>query len=127
MNDGDEIIESLKSICKKEKIKGATITGLGAAKLAELSHYDTKEKKYNIKKFEGMLEIISLNGNITTVDNEPTIHIHMAISKSDFATISGHLMKAIAYPTCEIVLNIHGISITREFDEKTGLNLQKFD
>ena len=127
LDDNDEIIESIKAVAKKEKILSASIKGLGAAKIAELAHYDTKEKKYNTKKFEGMLEIISLNGNIATMNNEPAVHIHMAISKHDFSTISGHLMKGIVYPTCEIVLNLHGIKITREFDEKTGLNLQKFE
>ncbi|MBI5228204.1 DNA-binding protein [Candidatus Micrarchaeota archaeon] len=126
LDDGDEIIGSLKAIGRKEKITGASIMGLGAAKLAELSHYDSREKKYNTKRFEGMLEIISLNGNMAMQDGEIAIHIHMSISKEDFSTVSGHLMSGIIYPNCEIVLNLHDIKIERRFDEKTGLNLQRF-
>lgn len=127
LDDGDEIIESLKTICRKEKIESGLISGIGAARKAEISHYNTKEKKYNRKKFEGMLEIISLSGNIALLNGEPAPHLHVAISKHDFSTLSGHLMSAEVYPTCEIVLTPIHTRIERKKDEKTGLNLQYFD
>jgi hypothetical protein len=126
LDEGDEIIASLKAVCKKENVESAFVNGIGSAKKAEIAHFDTKEKKYNTKKFEGMLEIVSMNGNITLLDGEPAPHLHIAISRHDYSTISGHLMSAEIYPTCEIVIVPYNIRIERKFDEKTGINLQGF-
>lgn len=127
LDDGEEIIESIKSICKKEKIDSAFVSAIGAAKTAEISHYNTKDKKYNTKKFEGMLEIISINGNIGMNEGELVLHLHIAISMHDFTTISGHLMSAHVYPTCEILVLPYSVKIKRKHDEKTGLNLQQYE
>jgi hypothetical protein len=126
LDDGDEIVSSLKGICRKKNVRSALVSGIGAARRAEIAHYDTKEKRYNTKKFEGMLEIVSLSGNIALLNGEPVPHLHIAISRSDFSTLSGHLMSAEIYPTCEIVLTPLKSDIERKRDDKTGLNLQRF-
>jgi hypothetical protein len=126
LDEGDEIIASLKSVCRKENVESAFVNGIGAARKAEIAHFDTKEKKYNSKKFEGMLEIVSLSGNIALLEGGPIPHLHIAISMHDFSTVSGHLMSAEIHPTCEIVIVPYNIRIERKFDGKTGLNLQSF-
>ncbi len=126
LDDGDEIVACLKSICKKEGIESAMVSGIGSARKAEIAHYDTKEKRFNTKKFEGMLEIVSLSGNITQRDGEPYTHMHICISRNDYSTLSGHLMSAEVYPTCEIVVFPYSAKIERKHDELTGLNLQRF-
>jgi hypothetical protein len=73
-----------------------------------------------------MLEIISLNGNLALLEGEPVAHLHIAISRHDFSTVSGHLMSAEIYPTCEIVIVPYGMRIDRRHDDETGLNLQRF-
>jgi predicted DNA-binding protein with PD1-like motif len=127
LQDGDDIVSCLKELCKKEGVVSAFVNGVGAARKAEIAHYDTKEKKYNVRKFEGMLEIVSLSGNIAQLDGEPAAHLHICISRHDFSTISGHLMSAEVYPTCEIFMLPYHAKITRRHDEATGLNLQNFD
>lgn len=126
LDDGDEIVSSLISICKKENIISALISGIGSARKAELAHYDTKEKKFNTKKFEGMLEIVSMNGNISQMNDQPIAHLHICISKHDYSTLSGHLLSAEVYPTCEIFLLPYSVKITKKHDDKTGINLQHF-
>jgi uncharacterized protein len=126
LEDGEELVASLKAVCKKENVESALVSGIGAARKAEIAHYDTKERKYNVKMFEGMLEIVSLNGNIAQLDGEPAAHLHICISRHDYSTLSGHLMSAEIYPTCEIALLPYKTKITRKHDEKTGLNLQHF-
>jgi len=126
LDDRDEIIDTLQSICKVERVESALITGIGAARHVEIGHWDPKEKKYEVKKIDGPLEIISLNGNVTMMNGEPVIHLHIAVGTSDFSTKSGHLMRADICPTCEITLLPIETKITREKDEAVGLNLQKF-
>ncbi len=127
LDEGDEVIASLKALCKKEAIASAFVSGIGAARKAEIAHYDTKEKKYNVKKFEGMLEIVSLNGNMAVLDGEPAAHLHVCISRHDYSTLSGHLMSAEVSPQCEIFLLPYKAKVVRKHDEKTGLNLQHFE
>ncbi len=127
LDEGDEIIASLKAVCRKEGVQSALVSGIGAARKAEIAHYDTREKKYNVRKFEGMLEIVSLNGNMATLDGEPAAHLHVCISKHDYSTLSGHLMSAEVSPQCEIFLLPYKAKVTRKHDDKTGLNLQHFE
>lgn len=126
LDDGDEALESLRAICKNEGVESATITGIGAAREAEIGHWNPKGKKYDIRKVRGLLEIVSLNGNVTCLDDGPMIHLHIAVGMDDFSTISGHLISAEIYPTCEIVILPISAKITREKSEKIGLSLQKF-
>ena len=125
LDGGDEVVGSLKGICGKENVSGAAVSGIGAARMVEIAHYDTKAKKYNSKRFEGMLEIVSLSGNVSMLGGQIVPHIHVAIGLHDFSTVSGHLMAAEVYPTCEMVLTPLGTKIERKFDERTGLNLQR--
>lgn len=126
LDEDEEIVEYITAICKKENIESAFVSGVGAVKKAELGHFDTKEKKYSKKTFEGMFEIASLSGNIAMLDGEPVAHLHIVIADTDFSIYGGHLMKGIANPTCEMVVLPLETKIKRAKDEKTGLNLQRF-
>lgn len=127
LDGGDEITASLTKICKKEKVHSALVSGIGGCMKAEIAHYNPKTKEYKIKKLAGgLLEIVSLSGNITLLDGKPAQHLHVILSISDFSAMAGHLMKAEVYPTCEITLILRDVKVRREKDEKTGLNLQRF-
>ena len=63
INKGEEIVEKLKDLCKKEDIKVAEITGLGASNLVEIGLFNVNTKEYKTTTFEGMFEITSLIGN----------------------------------------------------------------
>jgi len=126
LDEGEEIVQSVVEICMKENVETALVSGIGAVKKAELAHFDTKEKKYNNKVFEGMFEIASLSGNIAMLNGEPLLHAHIEIADTDFSTYGGHLVQGIVNPTCEIIILPLEAKIRREKDEKTGLNLQRF-
>ncbi len=126
LDDGEEITASLGKVCAKERVDSALVSGIGACRKAEIAHYNPKTREYKIKKLDGALEIVSLSGNIALLDGKPAQHLHVILSISDFSTMSGHLMKAEVYPTCEITLILRDVKVRREKDEKTGLNLQRF-
>jgi predicted DNA-binding protein with PD1-like motif len=125
LDSGDEIAASLRKACIEHHVQYAHFSGIGACRSAEISHFDTKEKKYHSKKLEGMLEIVSLSGNITTVDNEPFVHAHIALGLTDFTVLGGHLVRAEINPTCEIILSPLPMEVGRKLDEKSGLRLQR--
>ena len=120
---GERIIETLKSFCANNKIRCGYFFGIGALDDVELAHYIVENKKYTSKTFKQPLEIINMTGNVTTIDKEVYLHCHITLSDEGMRAIAGHLKEGVISATCEIVLVSAAASITRKYDNLTGLNL----
>ncbi len=126
IDKGEEIVETLKSFCEKHKIKLGLVTGLGATNKVKVGLYDVEKKQYFSKEFSENFEITPLYGNISTMNNETYLHLHINLSDSNHASFGGHLNYAIVSATFEgIIEQIEG-EIDRKLDDETGLNLIKF-
>lgn len=123
----EDIIEVLKEVIEKENITLGTVNGIGAVKQIELGLFNTLDKIYSKKEFRGDFEIVSLCGNVSTMEHKPYLHLHMAIADNKQYTFGGHMTKAIVSATAELTVNIIDGKIDRYFDEEVGLNLMKFD
>jgi predicted DNA-binding protein with PD1-like motif len=126
IDKGEEIVDSLKTICKELNITLGTITGIGATNKITIGLLNTLTKKYQSNEFTGDHEITSLNGNITMMNNEIYLHIHVTICTIDHKALSGHLASAVVSVTFEGVIDIIEGRITRVFDDSVGVNLLKF-
>jgi len=126
LDSGDDIVASVTSVCEKEGIRSALVGGIGACRKASVSHFDTVKKEYHETIAKGMLEIVSLSGNVSMLEGKPLAHLHIALGKPDFSVVAGHLGASEVNPTCEITLFVNDISVERKKDEKSGLNLQAF-
>lgn len=119
---GEEIINTLTKLLKKETIYAAHFSGIGAVQSATLGFYNLKKKKYRWKKFKEC-EVVSLTGNVTVLNDKLFIHAHMVVSDSKFNCYGGHLKEAVVGATLEIVLERLAGKAERKFDEEIGLNL----
>lgn len=126
LNKGEEVIESLKSLCKNEDIKLAEITGLGASNLVEIGVFNVNTKEYNTKVFEGMFEITSLVGNATRKDDEVYLHIHINFGDENGTVKGGHLVRANISATSEIIVRKINGEVERKLSDEIGLNLLEF-
>lgn len=126
LNKGEEVITSLKQLCKDENIKLGEITGLGASNFVEIGVFNVNTKEYNTKKFEGMFEITSLVGNVTTKDDDVYLHIHINFGDEEGLVKGGHLVKATISATSEIILRIIEGNVGRKLNPEIGLNLFDF-
>lgn len=126
IDKGEEILEKVKEIALKEKIKLANVNALGATNNFTVGVFKTDEKKYYSNEFQGNFEIVSLTGTINTMNGEPYIHIHMSAGNDKGEVYGGHLNKAVVSATCEMVINVIDGAVDRYFDEEIGLNLFKF-
>ena len=126
LNKGEEVIESLKNLCRDEDIKLAEITGLGASDFVEIGVFNIYTKEYNTKVFEGMLEKTSLVGNVTRKDGEVYLHIHINFGDEEGLVKGGHLVKSRISATSEIILRKIDGEVGRKLDEEIGLNLLNF-
>lgn len=117
---GEDVIEQIKNLAAEQNIKAGTITGLGAAGYVEVGIYDTSEKKYKTKVYEGILEISSLIGNLSVKDNEPYLHMHINFSDEQNKIFGGHLVKCVIAITAEIFINVLDGELHRKFDDTLG-------
>ena len=83
LDPGEEIIEQIEKVAKKENIQLAQINGLGALNDFTTGVFDTVEKKFHPIHFEGAYEIVSLTGTVTRQDGEVYLHLHMAAGDKD--------------------------------------------
>jgi len=120
---GDEIIRSLTEMCNKEGIKFGFISGIGAVGDVTLGIYDISTKKYSDKRIKKPLEVLSLSGNVTQVEDEGFVHAHVVLSDEEMRAFGGHLKEATVSVTAEIILRKVDGEIKRKKDIETGLNL----
>ena len=126
LEKGEDIVKSIQTLCEKEKIKLGAITGIGATNKAVVGLFETSTKEYHSKELTGDMEITSLLGNVTQMNGEVYLHLHITLADHNYNVHGGHLTSAIISATGEIIIDtIEGV-VDREFDEEIGLNLFKF-
>jgi predicted DNA-binding protein with PD1-like motif len=121
LDAGEKIVETLKALCERDAIGAGFFSGLGAVDEAEIGHFDPASNDYTWIRLSGPYEIVSLYGNITTVEGKPFIHAHIALGDNTFAVRGGHLKEAEVSVTCEITLTRFRDDIGRTKDAATGL------
>lgn len=127
LEQGEEVVTKLKEFCKEQNIKLGWIKGIGAVNEVKVGIFKVDEKVYYTKELRGDYEITSLLGNISTMDGEVYLHLHINLSDDEYKTYGGHLDSAIISATGELVIEaIDGI-VDREFNQDIGINLFKFD
>lgn len=89
LDRGEEIVESLKTIAEKENIKLAYLTGIGAVGKVTAGVFDTKEKVFKGKTLEGDLEVVSIGGNINTMNGETYVHFHISVADEQGSVFGG--------------------------------------
>ena len=124
---GEEILEQLAAVAKKENIKLASVQALGAVDSFTVGAYDTESKKYHANEFNGAFEIVSLVGTVNTMNGDFYSHLHMSAGSEQGEVFGGHLNRARVGATCELVLTVINGTVERSLDEKIGLNVFDFD
>jgi len=123
----EEIVSVIKDFCNKNKIKLGFITGIGAVNHAKIGLFETSTKKYHSTELKGDYEITSLTGNISTMNGEIYLHIHISLGDSSYNVRGGHLNFAKVSATAELYIHKIKGKVEREFSDKIGLNLYKFN
>lgn len=124
LDRGEKLLECLNRLVVQENIQAAWLYGLGGAEWAELGFYDLEAKEYQWQTFTELMEITSLQGNLTWVGDQPKWHIHGTLSGRDHRAIGGHVKELVVGGTCEISLRIlPDLTLRRQRDDKTGLDL----
>ena len=144
MDRGDEIIGNILEICREESIPSAIFSGIGGCSQAELQVFIPETGSFETEQLEGMLELVSLNGNVVSGDDGQLYHHTHALfsfkggnrdvdnivgghQDGQHGMAGGHLKSTTVLYTAEIELRpTIGGSIGRKFDPETGTGFWNF-
>jgi predicted DNA-binding protein with PD1-like motif len=122
---GDDLLEVLTALCRRENIRLGTFEIIGAVKNAKLGYFDQQEKKYTgCVELNNKLEITACLGNISIKDGEIFCHAHITLADWEGRAFGGHLMPGtIVFAAEFFIQELLGEELSRSPDEKTGLPL----
>lgn len=123
LSRGEEFFETFRAFLQKENIKAGYFTGLGAAGALDIAYYNLATKKFERHTIEEDVEILSLVGNIAMLKDDTVIHMHGTFGRKDLSMFGGHLFSLRVSGACEIHLIKLTGTMSRAYDEATGLNL----
>lgn len=127
--EGEDLYESIEQIASKENIKSAAVLITGGFRKANVvigPKQETPKIIGNFKDFAGPGEVLGV-GTIYCDDNRPKLHIHTAIGKTGETIVGCPRGGAKTFLVLEItIIEITGLRASRKHDEKTGLNLLRF-
>ena len=123
---GEEIISSLTNLASKEKIRFASVQGIGASDHTVIGVFDTNTKQYCRRELNVPMEITNICGNISRKDGEPYLHLHITLGDAEGNVYAGHLNECYISVTSELVLQTVDIKTERLMDDSVGINLLHF-
>ena len=131
MDRGDEIVATILEVCKSENIRSATFSGIGGCGDAEIGVLDDVTGAFETRRFEGLLDLVSIMGNVIC-DDEDGLHLHAHALFSyhedgEPRTASGHLKSSTVRYTAEVELRpVIGGVIGRRLSPETGTGFWEF-
>ena len=125
IDKGEELVAALVEFCESNSITLANVSALGAASEIVVGLFDGHSKEYACHEFSGMFEITNITGTITTMNGNVYPHLHITFSDKNCHAFGGHLNRCVISATCEMILDIVGGSVDREYAPGVGLNLLK--
>ncbi|HOD27597.1 MAG TPA: DNA-binding protein [Syntrophales bacterium] len=126
LDRGEEIVAELTRFCTSRGIGLGLVTGIGAVDRATIGLFRPAEKRYEATELTGDHEILSLAGNITTLNGEVYLHLHINLGDAAHRAWGGHLNAAVVSATAEIFVTVLEGTCERAMDETVGLNLMRF-
>ena len=116
-------MNELASLAAEEGIRAAEISGIGAFGSAVIGFYNLETKEYDRIPVDEETEVLSILGNLSIVDDEPRVHAHVSLGRSDGSAMGGHLFEGLCGATMEIFVREEPGELRRVPDPNAGLPL----
>ncbi len=105
LESGEEAFAAIADFAGREKLRGASLTALGAFERAVVGWFDVEAKTYRRIPVEQQCELLSAIGDIAEGDDgNASLHLHVVLGLSDGSTKGGHLLEATVRPTMEVTV-----------------------
>jgi predicted DNA-binding protein with PD1-like motif len=124
LDTGDEVMKMLLGFAQKEGLAAAHFTAIGAFERASIGYFDWQKKDYTRIPIAEQVEVVSLIGDLARSEkDEPKLHAHVVLGRSDGSARAGHLLEGHVRPTLEVMLIESPAHLQRQHDKESGLAL----
>lgn len=124
LENGDEVMASLKQFVEQHRLEAAQFTAIGAFRSAVLGYFDWETKDYRRIPVDDQVEVASFIGDLAQgPDNRPSLHVHCVLARRDGSAVAGHLLEGQVRPTLEIILTDSPVHLRKRHDPESGLAL----
>jgi predicted DNA-binding protein with PD1-like motif len=121
---GEEVASVLLQFAKQQGLGGSSFKAIGALSDAKLGWFNWETKQYEpARVLDEQVELLSLIGDIAFKDDEPQVHAHLVVGRSDGTAHGGHLLEAHVRPTCELILTESPARLQKKIDPESGIAL----
>jgi predicted DNA-binding protein with PD1-like motif len=121
---GSDLLKELESFVREKGINLAWLSGIGAVSRATIRYYDQAKKDWVDLELDQRLEVVSMTGNVSLLNGEPIVHLHVVLADEQGRCYGGHLGNDTLVFNLEILLNtLSGPSVIRKMDGQTGLTI----
>lgn len=120
---GDEPVAGITDFAKREGLRGAHFTAIGAFSEVTLGYFDRGARTYKKIPLHEQVELLSLIGDVALDGGKPKVHAHAVVGRADGEARGGHLLDARVWPTLEVVLTESPRYLCKRHDPDTGLAL----
>jgi len=124
--EGEDLLDTVTQVAVEANVSAGFFSLIGTLKAAKLGFFH--EGEYKTIEMHQPFEIVSCLGNVSLKEGKVFAHAHVLVSDEEGRVFGGHVMPGcIIGVTGELVLiEVAGIRLLREFDEKTKLSLLSF-
>lgn len=121
---GTDLLDELQAFVCKHGINLAWISGVGAVSRAGLRFYDQATKTWHDIDLDQNMEVAGMQGNVSLLNGEPIVHIHITLADEDGRYYGGHVATNTIVFNMEIFMtSLIGPPVTRKLDVDTGLTI----
>jgi predicted DNA-binding protein with PD1-like motif len=123
LETGDEAGACLLAFAREQHLSAAHFTAIGAFERAVLGYFDWNLKDYRRNAVDEQVEVVSLIGDVALQGDEPRLHMHAVLGRSDASALGGHLLEGLVRPTLEVIVTESPAHLRRLHDPRSGLAL----
>lgn len=121
---GKDLMEALSDFCHDNQIKCGIVNGIGLLENATVCSYDIVKKKYDKRVISKPVEMLSLTGNISIMDNRANVRADVVLVNGEGKTDGGQLAAGTKVFSAEVFIQeLVGEPKVRKQDKVTKLNL----
>src|SRR5881409_2151199 len=104
LTHGEDLLGELTEACREAGAKAGAVEVIGAVSSLVLGYYRQDAQEYESHSFEGAWEIASAVVNVSLLDEEAFVHLHVVASADDGRCVGGHLMPGCAVFAAEAAI-----------------------
>ncbi len=124
LDQGEELLEAITALCRKERVSAAEIRATGALKRVELVRYDSVRRQYvELAQGDAASEIVSLVGSVSTLGDALAIRLDgVLLAAGPFGPqlLAGQLRSGTVEALEFVIEEFVDVSLSRSLDAATG-------